>query len=200
MRVIQKSTNVVWNTITNDRGNYEVPGLFPGAYRVEASLSGFKTSVVDGLPVRSGQSVEVNVTLEVGQISESVTVDSELAVLDRASADVNTVFRSDKMPDLPIGQRNASYLLYTTPGVSRALSAVNDPYATADAATLRVNGTPQGTTEYTLDGNSNMEVGNSVTGGGPAFMPSVDMVEEVRIQTNSSTPAPGTPPGAPSTS
>ena len=55
IRVIQKSTGFVRNAVTNEKGNYEVPGLFPGTYRIEASLAGFKTAVVDDVPLQGAQ-------------------------------------------------------------------------------------------------------------------------------------------------
>ncbi|PYV09207.1 MAG: hypothetical protein DMG07_23775, partial [Acidobacteria bacterium] len=100
VKVIQKSTNVVRSTVTNNSGNYEVPGLFPGNYRIEAALSGFKTSIVDDVPVESGQRVEINHTLQVGKLTDSVTVTSDTEILDRANADVNTVISQEKLADL----------------------------------------------------------------------------------------------------
>src|SRR2546425_1250394 len=74
IRVIQTATSATRSTITNDAGNYEVPGILPGIYRVEASLAGFKTSVATDIHVASAQRVTVNLVLEIGQISDTVTV------------------------------------------------------------------------------------------------------------------------------
>ena len=86
VKVIQKATSVVRNTVTNSSGNYEVPGLFPGIYRIEASLTGFKIGIIDDVPVQSDQRVQVDVRLEIGQISDSVMVTAQKATLDKASA------------------------------------------------------------------------------------------------------------------
>ncbi|PYV12301.1 MAG: hypothetical protein DMG07_17360, partial [Acidobacteria bacterium] len=96
IRVIQKSTGFVRNAVTNEKGNYEVPGLFPGTYRIEASLAGFKTAVVDDVPLQGAQRLEINVALEVGQISDSVVVTSRRNLLDVADVGVSTVFDEKK--------------------------------------------------------------------------------------------------------
>ena len=173
VKVIHKSTNVVRSTITNNNGNYEVPGLFPGSYRIEASLAGFKTSIVEDVPVESGQRVEVNHTLQLGAITDSVTVTSGTEILDRANADVNTVISQEKLSDLPIGQGNATWMFVTVPG-SMTADTVGiggngsdvQPIQRGGSNQIRFNGAPDGTTEYTINGDPNTQSGNTGAGGG----------------------------------
>ena len=68
VRVVQKSTNVVRTTRTNETGVYEVPGLLPDVYRVEAAQAGFKGAVVDEIDVFSGRRVEINLVMTVGEV------------------------------------------------------------------------------------------------------------------------------------
>ena len=192
VKITQKATNVVRATVTNASGNYEVPGLFPGVYRIEASLPGFKTGIVDDLTVQSDQRVQVDLKLEVGQITDLVTVTAEQAVLDRAKADVNTIVDQRKLADLPIGQGNATYLFITAPGVMTADSvgiggngSDVQPLQRAGSNLARINGSPTGTSEYAIDGDPNTQRGNTGAGGGTSFNLQSDVVQEVRVQTNS---------------
>lgn len=189
VKVIHKATNTKRQTVTNDNGNYEVPGLFPGIYRIEAGLPGFKTSVVDDVPVASGQRVPVDVKLEVGDLSDSVKVDSSGEILEAANADVNTIFRAEALQAMPIGQGHASYVLFKAPGVNMTAargggSGDDQPNNRGATGQTQVNGSPNGTTEFTIDGSPNTQRPNGGAGGGISFNPTTDVVDEVRVQTN----------------
>ncbi len=71
VRVVQKSTNVIRTTRSNEAGGYEVPGLLPDIYRVEATQPGFKGAVVDEINVTSGRRVEINLTMTIGEVKEA---------------------------------------------------------------------------------------------------------------------------------
>ena len=184
IRVIQKSTGFVRNAVTNEKGNYEVPGLFPGTYRIEASLAGFKTAVVDDVPLQGAQRLEINVALEVGQISDSVVVTSRRNLLDVADVGVSTVFDEKKLSDLPIGRGNATLLFLFAPAASSAGGTDASPTERQTGWLTNFNGSPRGSAEFTLDGAPNTQLGNTGLGGGPAFLPNTEVVQEVRIQTN----------------
>ena len=184
IKVSQRATGLTWNTVTNDKGNYEVPGLFPGIYRVEATMTGFKTAVTDDVPVQGAQRVEVNLTFEVGQISDSVVITSRQNLLDVASAGVSTVFDEKKLADLPIGRGNATLLFLFAPAATSAGGTDASPTERQTGWLTNFNGSPRGSAEFTLDGAPNSQLGNTGLGGGPAFLPNTEVVQEVRIQTN----------------
>jgi hypothetical protein len=191
VKVVKIDTNVAYPTSANELGIFEVPGLLPGSYRVEASARGFKTASVDGIALSGGKRAEIDLKLDVGDVAESVTVQSERALLDTASADVNTVLDERKLRDLPIGQGNVTYLFLLAPGadsasaVARGTSVGNDvmPMQRAGTSQSRFNGSPMATAEFTIDGAPNTQRGNALAGGGAAFNPGPDMVQEVRVQT-----------------
>ena len=191
VKVIQTETNVTSKTASNESGNFEVPGLLPGTYRVEATAKGFKGAVVEGIVLTAAKRAEVNLLLDIGDVAESVTVKSERELLDTASADTNVVIDQRKLTDLPVGEANVTYLYFlaagahTASGVALGTSVGNDvmPMQRAGTSTSRFNGSPAGTSEFTIDGSPNMQEGNASAGGGVAFNPSPDMVEEVRVQT-----------------
>ena len=81
------STNITVRTVTSDsEGNYEMPGLKAGTYQVTASISGFKTSVVDDVQLQSSQVKRVDTVLEVGEVATEVTVSAASAAIQTETA------------------------------------------------------------------------------------------------------------------
>jgi hypothetical protein len=75
--VVHQQTNMTFGTTTTETGNYTLPGLDIGRYRVEAETSGFKRAVRDSVELSSGATVRVDLTLEIGQVTESVEVHAQ---------------------------------------------------------------------------------------------------------------------------
>ena len=186
IRVVQMDTNVERITTTNAQGRYEVPGLLAGTYRVKASHEGFKAAVVEDVLVTSGERVEINLSIEVGAVTESVEVTAERQLLDAVTGDVNVVMRQKEIDELPIGQGHAMFLLLLAPGAGVARSGAGmdfQPLQRSTQGIIRFNGSPSGTTEFTLEGTPNTQDLNGPAGGGASVLPSNEMVSEVRIQT-----------------
>ena len=76
------STNVTAVVVTNSAGSYNIPFLPPGSYRVTAEITGFKKFVRDGVEVSVSESVEVNIAMQVGAVTESVETRADTAQLD----------------------------------------------------------------------------------------------------------------------
>src|SRR5438093_897740 len=98
------ATNITARTVTSDsEGNYEMPGLKTGTYQVTASISGFKTSVVDDVQLQSSQVKRVDIVLEVGEVATEVTVSAASAAIQTETATVGADFNAAKRYwDLPI--------------------------------------------------------------------------------------------------
>src|SRR5687768_9920434 len=79
--ITSKDTNLTRETITNAVGTYNIPNVVAGTYDVKVSLSGFREAVRAGVPVNVGQTSRVDVKLEIGTMSETVTVQSETQLL-----------------------------------------------------------------------------------------------------------------------
>jgi hypothetical protein len=97
------STNITARTVTSDsEGNYEMPGLKAGNYQVTASMSGFKTSVVDDVVLQSSQVKRVDMVLEVGEVTTEVTVSAAAAAIQTEQATIGADFNAAKRYwDLP---------------------------------------------------------------------------------------------------
>src|SRR5688572_30624919 len=104
--VTHLETNIVREVYTNDTGNYRVPALNPGTYKLETELPGFKKSVLTGVVLQVNQQARLDLTLEVGQITETVTVESSSPLIDTESAMIGGVMNESKVVGLPLNGRN----------------------------------------------------------------------------------------------
>src|SRR5438874_301575 len=96
---------------TDDRGHWAVPSLPAGTYSVSVSSPGFKKATVPDAKMAAGIPATVNVTLEVGTVSDTVEVTGGAEVLQTTSATVTTNLTAEQVKDLPIVSRNATDLL-----------------------------------------------------------------------------------------
>ena len=159
VKVIHQATNIAHNTITNDSGYYDAPGLLPGEYRIEAALAGFKTTVVEDIPVASSERVRVDLSLDIGEVADSVTVTSDPTLLQSADADLGVAFGQEPLKVLPLGQGNPTYLFLLSPSADSAggygsWNNNQEPYQRAGSGLVRFNGMPTGTAEFTMGRNS----------------------------------------------
>ena len=141
--VKNNATNVTINTVTNNVGLFSVPALEPGTYTVTVSLSGFKTAAVNDVHLVAATPLDLKVVLEVGQLSETVTVEGAGAELvQTTSPTIATTINADQINRLPLPTRNALNFVTFLPGVE----------TTGIARDSTVNGLPQGTISISLDG------------------------------------------------
>jgi hypothetical protein len=103
-------------TITSENGSYRIANLPPGTYALTFELSGFRTSVLEGLRVNVGATLEQNVGLEIGQMAESVTVTGETPVVDTTSNEVGTTFDRDWVSNAPSRRFGFYDLVAMAPG------------------------------------------------------------------------------------
>jgi len=179
-----QATNVATNTggvsATNEQGNYEVPYLLPGTYRVTAEQTGFKKSVREGIELQVNDRMTLDFTLAVGDVTESIVVTGETPLLEAATASIGMVMDSRRATELPVVGGNAFYLARLSAGVLSAEGRGNgqNPFDGGSATgTIIVNGTRSGSSEVTLDGVSNMFERST------AYSPPQDLVQEFRINT-----------------
>jgi len=84
--ILQKTTNFTFQAVTNEDGLYRVLSLQPGAYRITFEAGGFKKSVRDDIELRTGDTMAVDITMQVGQVSESVEAQTETGILRRSAS------------------------------------------------------------------------------------------------------------------
>jgi hypothetical protein len=184
-------TGVEVTAQSNEAGAYELPYLNPGTYTVRASASGFKAIERKDVAVRVGDRLTQDLTLEVGQVTESITVSGQTTTLETATASVGRVVDGRRILDLPLPGGNAMSLTRLAPGVIN-LSVPNHPSlgpAPDTLSQITVNGTRQGSVEFTVDGTPNM------WGSTAAYAPPAEMVAEFKVQTASYDASVGRAPG-----
>lgn len=176
-------TNETNTATSNSSGAYTIPFLRPGNYQLTASASGFKQYVQDNLVLQVSQVAGVEITLEVGQVSEKVEVTAESALLETQTASRGNVVSTQQVAELPLNARNPFMLGSMASGVTFRGSAIwQRPFDNGAIAEWSVNGGRQSNNEFLLDGAPN----NAQAGGNNvAYVPIVDAVQEFNVQSNS---------------
>ena len=105
LTVTQTDTGLVRSLVTNETGSYSVPNLPVGPYRLEAALPGFRTYVQTGIVLTVGANPVINVTLEVGAVSETVEVQANAALVETRSTGVSQVMDNVRVLELPLNGR-----------------------------------------------------------------------------------------------
>jgi len=175
------STNLKRDTVTNAEGQYVFEFLPTGGYRVEVSATGFKKFVRSGLILEINQSARVDAVVNIGAVSEVLTVNGATPIVNTENATLGRVTDGKEITELPIVDRNVYALLTLTPGVENSASSIVLGYP---EQRTNINGGADGgagSVNYYLDGGTNM---NGLRNTG-AIVPNPDAVQEFKIITNS---------------
>lgn len=172
--VKENSTGATFEAVTSTTGAYRVPALQAGVYTVTATLTGFKTAQVNGVRIALGTPATADVTLEVGQLSETVNVTSSTELINTQTATVASTLNSDQLNRMPTPTRNALNAVTFLPGV-------NSTGANRDST---INGLPYSFVSITTDGISNNDnFLRSTDGFFASVTPRQDAVEAVTVTT-----------------
>src|SRR5437867_3387662 len=172
------ATNVSSTTVTTGEGLYTIPYLTPGTYTVAAELSGFKKSVREGLEVRIGDRLVVDLSLEVGQLEETVLVTALSPLLEMGSASAGQVIDEKRIAMMPLSDGNPFVLSRLVPGVAFTGDLkFSRPFDNAGTSGINADGASGGN-EFTLDGSPNMTSGRRV-----AFVPPAGAVQQFKVGT-----------------
>ena len=176
VNVTNVETNVTRSVTTNEAGVYNATNLIPGTYRVEALLSGFKTAVVSTVTLEVNANVKVDLALEVGDATEKVNVTAAAPLLQTEQTNLGQTVTQQQIEQLPTA-RNLFNLIPLAAGISQQVTCDG----CGNNGNLRINGDRPRNQDYILDGTTM----TAPVFGGQAFNPSVDSIQEFRIETNS---------------
>ncbi len=174
-------TNLSRTAVSNDEGEYRLDLLPTGEYRVEANVQGFKKFLRTGLVLEINQTARVDVVLQVGAVSETLTVNEAASLVNTENAQLGRVTNNKEITELPIVDRNVYTLLTLTPGVENSANSFTLGFP---EQRTNINGGSDGgagSVNYYLDGGSNM---NGLRNTG-AIAPNPDAVQEFKLITNS---------------
>jgi Carboxypeptidase regulatory-like domain len=176
-------TNEAVSAPTNADGVYNIPFLQPGSYNITVEAAGFKKYVRDNQELQVGQTASIDVALEIGAASETVTITGDAPLLEETKADRGNVIENRRIVELPLNARNPFMLSTLTPGITYNGPAIYQrPFDNGAIADWSINGGINRSNEFLLDGAPN----NSIQGGNNiAYVPPVDAVGEFKIITNS---------------
>ncbi len=174
------ATNTVTTYETNAEGNYSAPLLVVGAYSISVERQGFKRAVRSGLNLAVDQRSQVDFTLDVGGVTETIEVRGEAALVDTGSATVGKVVENRRVVELPLNGRNALALTLLTPSVKSNAGPTNSGFGDRgiQLSSISINGGPNAMNAQALDGGNNIQ---SYIGE-VAISPAVDAVEEFKVQ------------------
>jgi Carboxypeptidase regulatory-like domain/TonB dependent receptor/TonB-dependent Receptor Plug Domain len=171
------STGVSTRGVTDASGRFVFASLPPGGpYRVSVEATGFKTEERTGINLSVNQIVDINVPLQVGETTQKVEVNADATQLETDTAAVGQVINNRSVDNLPLNQRNVYSLMFLVPGVT---GSVTYQY---NSLNFSVDGGRPGTTNVLVDGIP-ASPPLIVPIGGFAVFPSVDAVQEFKVQT-----------------
>ena len=186
--ILDEKTGATRNAKTNEDGFYSAPGVPPGVYTISTSPTGFKKTVASGVELHVSENLTVNLDLQVGQVTEIVTVTSEAAPVELRSGEVSSLVSEKQVTELPLNGRNYAQLALMVPGVSPVTQAgAGGSFATRgtglnSGVDMSVNGNQSNANLWTVDGVNNMDVGSNRT---LLVFPSIDSIQEFRVERNS---------------
>jgi Carboxypeptidase regulatory-like domain/TonB dependent receptor len=172
--ITNQLTNRQFTVVTNGDGYYTSPPLQVGEYQIEAKQTGFKTAVRPKISLQIQQTVAVDFTLEVGALTDQVTVTAETPVLETTSTTLGKVVDNRRILELPLNTRNVYSLIFLTPGVS---GSIGNNYNTMSYS---VNGARPTMMDTVIDGlTASFPTVNGFTG--ISVFPSVDAIQEFKV-------------------
>jgi len=181
--VTNKGTGLKREAVTDTTGHYNLPDLPAGAYGLKISMQGFKSFEQTAVTVNINTVTRVDVPLEVGAMSETVTVSAEPPKLQTDTAEVHQNLAAVELQNLPVPLgRNYQQVFRTLPGFAPPFNSHSIPTNPARSLEFAVNGTSDDTNNTRIDGVSTAHVQLPHV---VSYIPTLDSIEEVNIVTNS---------------
>ena len=185
--VTATQTNVAKKTQTDATGDYVVTELKAGDYTVAVEHAGFKKAVQTAFKLDVNQVVRVDFVLTVGAITEQMVVTAAEPLVESETSSLGQVIEQSRVNDLPLDGRNFVQLAYLSPGVNQGPTAGytvqqgNIPEDQRGNAAIQVNGLTATNNNFLLNGfdNNEQQIGIEV------IQPSIDAIQEFKVQTNS---------------
>jgi hypothetical protein len=202
-------TNEAVTRTTDKDGLYTISSLRPGPYAIIAQKSGFKTVSVKPFSLNVGDNVARNITLEVGDVSESITVAADTEKLNTTDGSVSTLIERQMVENMPLNGRSFQSLLELTPGINPAMPGATNGRVNQQGQ-FTVNGQRADANYFMVDGvsaNTGSSLGASLGQSGAGVLPnttafggfnglvSIDALQEFRVTTSSFAPEYGHTPG-----
>ena len=186
------NTGVVHTTTSDTSGNYVLPSLPVGIYRLQVKANGFKDHVTNGIEIQVGRNVQMNIPMQVGAVNETVEVTAEAALVETKETSVAQVIDEKRINELPLNGRNATQLILISGGAAYGDAGDTGSKTFFSSTRISVAGGQGNGTAYLLDGGDNTEGMSNVN----LPFPFPDALEEFSVETSAVSSRFGTHPGA----
>ena len=190
---VNEATNATYTATTSSSGSYSIPQVPVGMYQVTFSQEGFKQFVAQGVPVHVSTVTTQDAKLNVGAVTEKITVEADAIEVQTSSAAMGEVVQGVQVRELPLNGENFVGLTQLSPGVNAANSFDSRDKGLAGGVDFSVNGNPYTNNLFLVDGVNNNDVGSNRT---ILVYPSVDTIAEFKMIRNSYGPEYGQASGA----
>lgn len=201
IRVVNLSTNTARETRTDANGAYSLAFLPSGDYTLTATAKGFQSQRIDRVSLQVQQTARVDLSLKIGEVNETVTVEATGAILQTDTSTVGTVIDAQKIVDLPLNGRNFVQLAQLIPGVQagtpgsitvrRGRGSIGQQDSPFGSTGMSANGSRDTANRYFIDSIEFMDY-DAMT---YAFSPSVDSLAEFKVETSTYSAETGGAPG-----
>lgn len=179
--LVETNTNVSRTAQTNESGNYIFPDLPPGTYRVTAEQTGFKRASRAGVDVLVNTTVRIDLDLQAGDVSETITVEAETPILQTERADTGRKLETILTENMPLGtNRNFQNLLNLVPGTTRATFQHSQFFNASNSLQTEVNGQLRQGNNYQIEGIDD----NERTGLLQILIPPLEAIQTVDVSTS----------------
>ncbi len=170
-----------WPTTTNADGIYAFPRIPIGRYELKVEATGFKTHINPDVTLEVNQRARIDVSMEVGSITEAVSVTGEAPLLQADTTQVGSVVSADMVSNMPLISRNPVALTLLTAGVTTPdPSSFNSGLRTSGGGRPYVNGNREEANNFLLDGVDNNFTSDNLV----SYQPNPDAIEEFKLITN----------------
>jgi hypothetical protein len=157
--IVNKENNLARESVTNAEGAFTIVNVPPGRYDVKISMSGFREGVRTDVPVLIGQISRVDMSLAVGTLTETVTVESERSLLQTDKADVHGEFQATEITAMPLNRfRNYQALMNLVPGTMPMAFGNAETDTPARSLATNINGQANTNNSTRTDGATNMNI------------------------------------------
>ncbi|MDE3167519.1 MAG: carboxypeptidase regulatory-like domain-containing protein, partial [Acidobacteriota bacterium] len=176
----QTDTALARSTVTGTDGTYVLPNLPVGPYRLSVSKTGFKSAVRSGIVLQVASNPVINITMEVGAISESVSVEASATMVETHEGGIGQVIDNQRVIDLPLNGRQATDLIYLSGGATTAPAGDLNSNKNYPTQTISVGGGLPNAISYLMDGASNNDPFNNLN----LPFPFPDALQEFKVETS----------------
>src|SRR5438552_1927441 len=181
VKVTQNDTGITRSAVTNETGLYILPNLSIGPYRVEAALPGFRSYARTGIVLQVGSNPVLNILMEVGQVSETVEVQADAALVETRNTGISQMIDNTRVLELPLNGRQVTELVLLS-GVATVSNqgTLNPGSRNYPTLVIQVAGGMQTGLTYSLDGGNHNDPYNNLN----LPLPFPDAMQEFKVETS----------------